>query len=201
MGSRTEYHRQYQLNRRLERLAMAKERLGGKCSYPGCEITEDLEFDHIVPGSRTRKISEATNWSLERFLAEVDICQLFCSGHHHQKSAECGEVAHGEANGRAKLTEQDVLAIRESSWSYSRLAMRYGVSKTVITKIKTGVYWKHVGGPIENRSRGRYWTVEHGGGLTGKGGCKCDLCRARKNEYMRNWKKQRRQGLDNDEAA
>lgn len=33
--------------------------------------------------------------------------------------------------------------------------------------------------------------VEHGGGLTGKRGCPCDLCRSRKSEYMKEYNKQR----------
>jgi len=155
MGERTEYHRQYQLNRRLERLAMARKRLGGKCAHPDCEVTENLEFDHIIPGSRVRRVSEATNWSMERFLGEVDKCQLLCSKHHHEKTAKCGECAHGEANGHAKLTEEDVVSIRESSLSYKRLALQYGVSKTTITKIKIGAYWKHAGGPVGRRRPGR----------------------------------------------
>lgn len=34
--------------------------------------------------------------------------------------------------------------------------------------------------------------VEHGGGLSGKKNCKCDPCRKRKNEYMREWKRNRK---------
>jgi hypothetical protein len=35
-------------------------------------------------------------------------------------------------------------------------------------------------------------TVPHGGGRTGKHGCKCDPCRLRKNEYLRELKRARR---------
>ena len=37
--------------------------------------------------------------------------------------------------------------------------------------------------------------VEHGGGLTGKKNCKCDLCRMKRNEYMREYKRLWRLGL------
>jgi hypothetical protein len=40
----------------------------------------------------------------------------------------------------------------------------------------------------------RQRSVEHGGGLTGKHRCRCDLCRARKGEYDRNYHKSRRRG-------
>lgn len=29
--------------------------------------------------------------------------------------------------------------------------------------------------------------VEHGGGLSGKKNCPCDLCKAKKSQYMKNW--------------
>ena len=35
--------------------------------------------------------------------------------------------------------------------------------------------------------------VEHGGGLTGKRGCKCNLCKEKKNEYMREFKRNKRE--------
>lgn len=31
--------------------------------------------------------------------------------------------------------------------------------------------------------------VEHGGGLSGKKNCPCDLCKAKKSEYMKDWYK------------
>ena len=37
-----------------------------------------------------------------------------------------------------------------------------------------------------------YKSVEHGGGVSGKRNCKCDPCRERKNEYMREYKRKRR---------
>lgn len=36
-------------------------------------------------------------------------------------------------------------------------------------------------------------SVEHGGGLSGKKNCPCELCKARKSEYMRNWYKKNKQ--------
>lgn len=37
--------------------------------------------------------------------------------------------------------------------------------------------------------------VEHGGGISGKRNCPCAPCRARKNEYMRTWKRERSKPL------
>jgi hypothetical protein len=103
-----------------------------------------LQFDHVVPGSRARKISEATNWSLERFLAEVDKCQLLCDLCHRGKTTECGEWAHGEGCARAKLNVDAVRAIRASSATHRYLANEYGISKTAIYKVRRRLTWKHV---------------------------------------------------------
>lgn len=51
---------------------------------------------------------------------------------------------HGEANGRAKLTEADVRVIRKDPRLQRVIARGYGVDKSVIGQIKRGVIWKCV---------------------------------------------------------
>ena len=50
----------------------------------------------------------------------------------------------GEANGRSKLTNELVLAIRASSASCVELAKELGVNKATISKVKLRKTWKHV---------------------------------------------------------
>lgn len=50
----------------------------------------------------------------------------------------------GQQNGRAKLTEEDVRTIRASSEPGPMLAARYGVTGTVINRIRRRESWKHV---------------------------------------------------------
>jgi hypothetical protein len=50
----------------------------------------------------------------------------------------------GEAHGRSKLTEAAVRAIRSSSESGPILAQRYGVTASIIGKVRRGDIWKHV---------------------------------------------------------
>jgi HNH endonuclease len=47
----------------------------------------------------------------------------------------------GSANGRAVLTEDSVCEIRALPLSYRALAERFGVSKSQIARIKTGLAW------------------------------------------------------------
>lgn len=137
MAFDTAQHREYQKERYRKRLAIARERLGGKCIK--CEETEDLEFDHIDPASKLRKISEATNWSLARFLAEVDKCQLLCREHHIEK----GQL-NGDMLGGAKVTAKEVREIRASDLTQDSLAAYYGVTRGTIHEIRSRQTWKHI---------------------------------------------------------
>ncbi len=57
-----------------------------------------------------------------------------------RKPSPCrGEKHHG-----AKLTDNDVRAIRASSESYDELVERYGLSRNALHAAKTGRTWKHV---------------------------------------------------------
>ena len=85
-----EQMREYQRNRAHERLKLARERLGGKCA--SCGADGYLEFDHVDPATKDRKVSEATNWSMQRFLSEVDKCQLLCKDCHLAKSLANGDI-------------------------------------------------------------------------------------------------------------
>ena len=50
----------------------------------------------------------------------------------------------GEAHHKAKLTEDDVRAIRASNDSQYVLAKRFGVSRPMIGYIKRGLSWRHI---------------------------------------------------------
>jgi hypothetical protein len=98
-----ERHREYQRQRRRERLALARECLGGQCVRFGA--TENLQFDHIDGSTKVANISEITNWSLKRFLEEVDKCQLLCgpgSCHQDKTTEETYDTICSTGEGRWK---------------------------------------------------------------------------------------------------
>lgn len=73
---------------------------------------------------------------------------------------EKGRAAHagalGEANSHAKLTEQQVIAIRQRFHRgelIRRLALEYGLGVSAISSIVNGRTWKHVGGPTRPRGQ------------------------------------------------
>lgn len=51
---------------------------------------------------------------------------------------------HGEAHSRAKLTESDVLYIRDSKDTCYTLADKFNVSFSLIAQVRRKVVWKHV---------------------------------------------------------
>lgn len=69
-----------------------------------------------------------------------------------------GRHARGQTNGHAKLTERDVLEIRElfaAGTTGSSLARRFNVAPSAITAVVRGKRWRHVGGPITTLPAGR----------------------------------------------
>lgn len=50
----------------------------------------------------------------------------------------------GEENPKAKLTTEQVLAIRADKRSQSLIAAEYGVQQAAVSKIKLGKVWRHV---------------------------------------------------------
>jgi hypothetical protein len=58
-----------------------------------------------------------------------------------------GRVAHGERHGWARLTEEDVRAIRRKSGARQLdLARLYGVSRSTVSSVLRGETWRHVEG-------------------------------------------------------
>lgn len=70
-------------------------------------------------------------------------------GTHAQNVADMKakrRAAHGEIHHRAKLTEADVVLIRESSMSPTETAKAFGVSLRTVYGIRRGRVWRHVEG-------------------------------------------------------
>ena len=63
--------------------------LGGCCVR--CGTTENIEFDHIEPGSKSFRISQKIQFPLKYLKSELDKCQLLCTQCHLEKGRECGE--------------------------------------------------------------------------------------------------------------
>jgi len=63
---------------------------------------------------------------------------------NNQDKIDRGRQTRGEQVHTAKLTEDDVLAIRASNLTHPVLAEMYGVSKINISHIRRGLSWRHL---------------------------------------------------------
>lgn len=68
------------------------------------------------------------------------------TGHDNEKHAHRNglKTGRGSQNSNAKLTANDVVAIRESQAGAAELAQRYGVARSTITNIINKRTWTHV---------------------------------------------------------
>src|ERR1039458_4439369 len=86
-----DYMRKYMARRRAERLAKLRNLLGGYCVE--CGTTDDLEFDHADPETKSFEISSrALDGPWAALLAEAEKCELRCRPCHWKKSVESGDI-------------------------------------------------------------------------------------------------------------
>lgn len=107
-----------------------------------CDTWNLLQVDHI--DAQLKITHRIWSWSKKRREAELAKCVVRCDSCHRKKTIEQQEHSYGEKHGSAKLTVQDVLAIRASTEAYRVLAKQYKVDHTLIYQIKKRKIWKHI---------------------------------------------------------
>lgn len=146
MGKYTrEQMQQYQNDRRAALRLELRAILGSVCAW--CGSQDDLHFDHINPLTKRFEIASGLDKPHDVLMEEVAKCQLLCKPCHIEKSRQDGPSpnrAQGERISSAKLTADDVRAIRASNLSSRKAASYYGVSHTQIMNIRAGKSWKHL---------------------------------------------------------
>lgn len=65
-------------------------------------------------------------------------------GRMNWKPGEARNIPIGSKHHSAKVTEDDVRAMRSSAEGCAALSRRYGITKTTASKIKRGLLWQHV---------------------------------------------------------
>ena len=99
--NKKEYDRQHYLKNRERKLKYcitlyeenrikAIEQLGGVCSHPGCNCTEDLQFNHINPADKLYETSSLLSGKLfinKRLQDELIKCNLLCKKHHKEETS------------------------------------------------------------------------------------------------------------------
>jgi 5-methylcytosine-specific restriction endonuclease McrA len=90
-------------DRARKRMADAREKLGGRCAQ--CGSTDELQIDHIAPGTKSFVLSKGASVSAKRWEEELAKCQLLCSKCHETKTnkdlkRQSGKDKHGTVSSR-----------------------------------------------------------------------------------------------------
>jgi 5-methylcytosine-specific restriction endonuclease McrA len=113
---------------------------GQRCAH--CGTSEQLEIHHR---DRDAKVSHRIcSWSPARQRVELAKCEFLCRGCHIAESRRTGALAAG-----AKLSPEDVLAIRSSGAADHDLAQHYGVRPETIRAARTGRTWAWIQHPAQ----------------------------------------------------
>lgn len=94
----------------------------GLVSRHHCDIRNCVRPDHIQPGTNKEN--------------STDMMARGRASRMHQ--------LRGESHGKARLTEADVLWIRQSNWKTSDIARLFGVAYSTVHHVRSGVNWKHL---------------------------------------------------------
>lgn len=110
---------------------------------------------------------------------------------YHKKFAECIQILGGKCNkcGVARVLQLDHVDPSTKSFDISGKMLVFSWTRILdeLRKCQLLCVTCHKEKTIAEQS------VEHGGGVSGKRNCKCDLCRTLKNSYMLEYKRRRRQ--------
>jgi hypothetical protein len=79
-----EYMKNYMNRLYQRRRELALETLGGRCIW--CGSIEDLQIDHVNREDKSFSVGDLYGVSEERYLAELEKCQLLCRTCHSEKS-------------------------------------------------------------------------------------------------------------------
>lgn len=144
--SDNEYMKNYMKARWLSRRARYIAQLGGKCV--DCGTSDNLQFDHIDPNTKSFTISTQTSRSEEAMQKELKLCVLRCSDCHIIKNKVDGSAfknkVKGEKINTAKLTEDQALYILTSMEPTKELAAKFGINRHTVADIKSRRTWKHL---------------------------------------------------------
>jgi len=151
----------------LQKLVVAA--LGGRCSVPGCEETEDLEFDHIDPMTKSWDLSQGKTHSPQKINRELQKMRLLCRPHHGAKTAE--DTADHTAR---RALEREQLGKERSA----KEIQRQNREAEKLVPLPAELDGPYIVGPIWNDDL-REWNLARGrvqvrsqGALLGRGGAK-----------------------------
>lgn len=125
-GKRILAHR-FSLQQHLKREIPASLEVRHMCNNPRC-----INPEHLKEGTHSENMNDMV---LSNRQARGKTLSDKLIGIPHPKTA-------GSKNGRAKISEQDAIHIRNSNESHASLSRQYGISNTQVKRIKNNESWK-----------------------------------------------------------
>ena len=99
-----------------------------KCDNPSCVRPDHLFLGTVIDNTRDRDAKGRLN----------PVRGDACTTRKHP------EYVQGEKNGMAKLTAEEVRAIRDATGFYKDIGLRFGISPAQVGRIQRRILWKHV---------------------------------------------------------
>lgn len=128
---RSQLAHRYSLSRKLGR------DIGeGMLACHSCDTALCVNPDHLYEGTRLDNAADAV----------IRGQQLRGDALRRAFKTRC----HGTDHHSSRLTEADVIAIRDSVESIGGLSARYGICKQTVVKVLNGITWKHLIQPARN---------------------------------------------------
>jgi hypothetical protein len=106
-----------------------------------CNIRSCVNPEHLYAGTRQDQVAHMQEHGL---FAKGESVGTYGTPRDEEIKIACSLANRGEGNGMAKLTEQDILAIRASEGAHTEIAAVFGVSDGCICNIRNRKTWKHI---------------------------------------------------------
>lgn len=153
-------HKDYYRDRWRARRIKAIETLGGKCIT--CGATDDLEFDHIDPKTKKKRLAKLLTYAWETVEKELEKCQLLCIPCHRKKSKqEAGTPDHGTVWMAKKCGPPRCRVCKETLVNNkNRMALRWLLRNQMVTLTAVGLEFL-------NKSTGQALGCEDDAGTSG----------------------------------
>ena len=143
-----EYFRKYSKTYYRQRRSELLNRLGGECVI--CGSTENLEFDHVDPNTKSLSIGKLLSYSKETVDEELKKCQLLCKECHKAKTKEYLKQRPVEKRWTSPFDSKSKFCICDNTqqifYSASDAARYFNLSASMIMQACKGKIRHHVHG-------------------------------------------------------
>lgn len=120
----------------------------------------------------------------------TEYMRVYVTKRYHKLRAEWIDKLGGQCVncGNREDLNFDHIVAEDKEYDIAKILSSHSKKKVELEMTKCQILCKpcHI---TKSVSEGDIYSVEHGGGISGKKNCRCELCRPLKNAYSKEWKK------------